>query len=361
MAAVAWSGAFSCTKCPPPLIVVWGSPCAPGTVWRNWASPPALTGSLSTKAQRNGLSKLGEELPGVALGVQGRVGRERGDLARHGARSHLVARIREGRVVGPGHVRGERRPQAQPVEQEPRGPGEVGPLSQRHRQHEADGHVFRFPAELLPVGELRHRTPGHLAQRLLHLGQGGRGGLRPESLHFRDHFVGKVRVVRQAGVGDHDAIEPVRVVHDHAQPDEPAPVLAEERDPGEVVPLEPASHPVDLPLVAVVLEGGGLVGLAVAGQVRRDHPHPFPDEQGDHLPVEVAPDRLTVHAQHEGAVRRTLVDVVNAQVAAVVGANGRVVGLERVAGQVRETRLGRSQYFHDGSFPGRLTFEYHLR
>ena len=56
-----------------------------------------------------------------------------------------------------------------------------------------------------------------------------------------------------------DAIDPgeaVAVEGEELQPDEPAPVLAVERDVGEVLAVEPLAHPVDVGGERVVGAGG---------------------------------------------------------------------------------------------------------
>ena len=78
--------------------------------------------------------------------------------------------------------------------------------------------------------------------------------------------------------------------------------------------------------------------------------HPFLDKQRDHFSIEVTPDRLTMHAKHQGAILRACINMVNTQIAAVVGLDRRVVGSERVVRQVGKAFVGSSQYFHGRPF-----------
>ena len=57
---------------------------------------------------------------------------------------------------------------------------------------------------------------------------------------------------------------------DEPQPDQAAPVLADQRDVAQVERVEHRAHPVDVALVGVVLARGGLVGAAEADQVGGD-------------------------------------------------------------------------------------------
>ena len=87
----------------------------------------------------------------------------------------------------------------------------------------------------------------------------------------------------QPGVGGHDPREAVGVLGDQPQPDQPAPVLADQRDPGQVEGVEDQrAHPADVPRVGVVAAGRGLVRAAEADQVGRDDPQPGVDEHRDH-------------------------------------------------------------------------------
>jgi hypothetical protein len=143
-----------------------------------------------------------------------------------------------------------------------------------------------------------------------------------------------------------DAGEAVRVLGHHAQPDQTAPVLSDQRRPRHLVLPQPGVQPGDLPLERVVLAGGRLVGPAEADQVRREHAQPGAGEDRDHVPVQVAPRRLAVHAEHDRSVARALVDVVDPQRAAVSVGNLGVVGLEGVAGQIPEPLVGRAMGLH---------------
>ena len=80
---------------------------------------------------------------------------------------------------------------------------------------------------------------------------------------------------RQAGVRGDDAGEAVGVLGGQPQPDQPAPVLPDERDAAQVEHVEgERAHPFDVPRVAVVRDLGGLVRAAEPDQVRRDHAQP---------------------------------------------------------------------------------------
>src|ERR1700687_2578326 len=89
----------------------------------------------------------------------------------------------------------------------------------------------------------------------------------------------------QAGVGYHDAREAVRMFGGQSPPDEPAPVLADQRHPPQVQDVErQRAHPLDVAGVAVVLAPGGLVRSAEADEVRADHPMAGGNQYRDHAP-----------------------------------------------------------------------------
>jgi len=121
---------------------------------------------------------------------------------------------------------------------------------------------------------------------------------------------------------------------------------AQEFRAGEVVGLEPQPHPLDLSFVGVIPARRGLVGFAVADQVRGDNAHAGGGQVGDYMPIQVAPHRLAVHAQHHWTIGRTFIKVVNTQVAPVVGLYGGVVGRERIVRQSFEACVGGSKYLH---------------
>ena len=127
-----------------------------------------------------------------------------------------------------------------------------------------------------------------------------------------------------------------------AQPDQAAPVLANEGDAAQVEAFEEkGAHPVDVALVRVVLAAHRLVRAPEAHQVGRHPAVPGLHEERDHLAVEEAPGGLAVQHQNRGGVARPLVDGVDAQALHL-----RVVRLEGVAGQVLEALVGSSQTPH---------------
>ena len=137
------------------------------------------------------------------------------------------------------------------------------------------------------------------------------------------------------------------------QPGEPAPVLAVERDVGEVLAVEPLAHPVDVGGDGVVAAGGGLVGAAHAHEVEGHDPVTPPDQAADHVPVEVAPRRVAVQQQHRGGVARALVDEVEPQGGAVGGGDLAVVRLEVVPVEPLEALVGSAQDIHGNPQTGR--------
>jgi hypothetical protein len=249
--------------------------------------------------RRQGADALGAELVGI-------------DQRREHERAGLVARVGEGRVVGGLLRRGETEPH----------------VAAEH----ADAVRDEIPAVELP-GRRREGLPAREGVGV------GRATAR------RQHAV-RMRGVRQRAVRDHDAAEARRLLRDQRQPDQAAPVLSEEHGSRDVELLEPRAHPRDVTHVAVVSLLGGLVAPAEPDEVRRQHAMSARDEAGDHLPVEIRPGRLAVQQQDRARAARALVDVVHAQGPALaVGEQGVVRG-ERVAGQVGEAALGRSQCAH---------------
>ena len=124
----------------------------PGTFFRNSISPPFVTGSLSAKAQRKGFSKLSKNSQ-VLLLFEPRRRRQCGNLTGHRPRPHLVARVREGSLVGDRNGRWQGRRHAKLVQQQ---------LEQLHgqcrrRKHHGHHKTYRqidgLPAPLLPIGE----------------------------------------------------------------------------------------------------------------------------------------------------------------------------------------------------------------
>jgi hypothetical protein len=107
----------------------------------------------------------------------------------------------------------------------------------------------------------------------------------------------------QAGVGGHHRGEPVGVLRDQAEPDQPAPVLSDQRDVVQVQLVEgQRADPLDVPGVAVVGDACRLVGAPEADQVRGDRADPGIREHPDHVAVEERPARLTVQQQRHRPV-----------------------------------------------------------
>ena len=184
----------------------------------------------------------------------------------------------------------------------------------------------------------------------------GKTGVRVAKVrHARNASGSSVLGGGQEAVRDDDAGEPVGLLPRDPQPDERAPVLAEQRDVRQADEVHPAGHPVDVSLVGVVGDGGGLVGLAEPDQVGREHPVAGVDERRDHRAVEVAPGRLAVQQHHHGAVARPFVDVVHPEGAVLTGLDRGPVRLERVAGQIGEPLVGSTESMHDVTLgrPGR--------
>ena len=95
-------------------------------------------------------------------------------------------------------------------------------------------------------------------------------------------------------------------------------------------------------LVGVVALLGRFVALAEADQVGCDYPQTGAGEQRNHLAVQVAPTRLTVHGQHDRTVGGTLVEVVDPQRAAVEVIDLDVVWGKRITGKVNESFVRRA-------------------
>ena len=101
---------------------------------------------------------------------------------------------------------------------------------------------------------------------------------------------------------------------DQAQADEPAPVLADQRDVGQVEPVEEQlAHPLDVTGEGVVGALGRLVRSAEADQVGGHDLQPGTREHGNHLAVEVRPRRLAVQQQHDRRRGIALPQVVHPQ------------------------------------------------
>ena len=126
-----------------------------------------------------------------------------------------------------------------------------------------------------------------------------------------------------------------------AQPDQPAPVLPQQDDVAEVERDDQRAHPVNVPLIRVIAHRGRLVASAEAHEIRGNASVPPIDEDRDHRSVEVAPAGLAVQEKDGRRVRRSFIDVVDPHVAGV-----DVVRRKRIAGQIGEALVGRSQDLH---------------
>src|SRR5262249_17091018 len=168
----------SCRKCPAPSIVVCGRPLAPGMSLCRTRSPPAVIGSESLNAVRNGFSHRWSTSHARRFasdaGASGLVGTSLGNWR---------APPPPGASAGGGAVGGDDLG------------GEVGRAAAVHDP--ADGERLGLLRELLP----------------------------------REEGVARVPVTcGQEGVAGDDAREPVLLLGCQPEPDEAAPVLAEERD-----------------------------------------------------------------------------------------------------------------------------------
>ena len=284
-------------KCPPPTIVVWGCPCAPAMPLLEVAVRSPGDGVAVAECAQEGPVERGQALPGGDVGVVGRVVRPRRHEHGELARSRLVGLVGERRVVGGLHL------------------GRQG-LGAPAPDDAAGGELVDLLGELLPGEE---RIP-------------------------------RIRVARgQEGVGRNDAGEPIGVLADEAQADEPAPVLAHERDGTQIEPIEEQlAHPFDMAGERVVDAFGRLVRAPEPDQVGRHDLQPGRREDWDHLAVEVRPRRLAVHEQDDGRRGVALSQVVHPQGAPLgVGDLGIVRG-EAISGQVGEAVVGSAQRLHVG-------------
>ena len=83
-----------------------------------------------------------------------------------------------------------------------------------------------------------------------------------------------------------------------AQADRAAPVLDDDRDVLELDLVEVPADVLDVALVCVPGLVRWLVRAAEPDEIRADHAVPGGDEGVEHVPVEVAPIRLAVEAEH---------------------------------------------------------------
>ena len=95
-------------------------------------------------------------------------------------------------------------------------------------------------------------------------------------------------------------------------------------------------------LVGVVALLGRFVAFAEADQVGCDYPQTGAGEQRNHLAVQVAPTRLTVHGQHDRTVGGSLVEVMDPQRSAVEVIDLDIVRCKRIAGKVNELFVRRA-------------------
>ena len=260
------SPASSWRKWPAFAMVGWSRPRAPGTCCWRIASMPPVIGSESLKAVRNGRSHS----PSAA---------------------HASAVGGGGRVVGPGRHQGGHRPDA-----------DLALLGRERR-------VVRRPDV---VGHPAHAAGGDQPADVEHLGLLDRVAEHPPDLRH-------VEVAgREAGVGGHDAREPVGVLGHQPQPEQPAPVLTEQRHLVQVEVVEgQLAHPLDVPGEGVVRQRERLVRPPEPDHVGRHAPDAGVGEDRDHVPVEERPRRLAVQQQRDRSVGGTGVDVRHPQRAAV--------------------------------------------
>src|SRR5207248_9312380 len=108
--------------------------------------------------------------------------------------------------------------------------------------------------------------------------------------------------------------EPVRVLGQQPQPDEPTPVLTEQRDVAQIECVEQRGpHPLDMARVRMIGDLGRLVRAAEPDEVRGDDAAPRRSEYGDDFAVQETPRRFAVQAHDDGSVSRAGADVADAQ------------------------------------------------
>ena len=109
-------------------------------------------------------------------------------------------------------------------------------------------------------------------------------------------------VREEAGVGDHERADGIRVVARPAQADQPAPVVHDERDA-----LEAELGAEALDRLDVALPGPRRIGgrVAVAGEVGRDRAPAGLGDRRQHVAEEVGRVRVAVQQQRRRAVRRS--------------------------------------------------------
>jgi hypothetical protein len=98
----------------------------------------------------------------------------------------------------------------------------------------------------------------------------------------------------RAGVHDHDPREALGVLDREPQADRPAPVMDDGGGVSQVELLDQGRHQLDVTIVGVPVEIGGLVGAPEAGVVRGDAAVAGVADRRNHLAPEERPGRLAV-------------------------------------------------------------------
>ncbi len=210
----------SCRKCPPPTIVVCGWPLVPGTRASSTRSAPAVIGiAVAERAQERPVELLeGASRP---RGWRPRPDRRGGSgtSMRELACAFLVRLVRERGVVGRDHLGAEARSRSRRSTMRPSGTRAPPARTSARRGTHHPGCCRRSARRywLQPLGET------------------------------------------------------VRVLADQAQPDQTAPVLTHQRDPGQVEVIEQhGPHPFDVARVGVVAALRRLVRAAEPDEVGGD-------------------------------------------------------------------------------------------
>jgi hypothetical protein len=162
-------------------------------------------------------------------------------------------------------------------------------------------------------------------------------------------LAGVVVAGRQEGVAGGHGREAHRLLARDAQPDQPAPVVADERHPLDAVGAErvqKAAHPADVSLVAVVVRAGRLVGTAEADEVGGDGPVPGRDQRAHHVTPQVRPRGLAVQEQDDVRPPRSFVDVVHPERRSIGRRHGEVARRERIVAEPGKALIGRSEHVH---------------
>ena len=179
-----------------------------------------------------------------------------------------------------------------------------------------------------------------------HVGIGGAPGAPGDEAFGERPVAGAER-----GVHHQQAGEALGHVHRQGEPDQPAPILADQGDVVEVEPLDEGEE-----RVAVEVEGvdpvlDRLVGAAEAEEIRRHGAVAGGGDEGNELAIEIAPARLAVEAEEDPPrCARALVEIMQAQpliaveVVAVMRRKGK-------AGQGGEPFFRRAQRFDHHRLP----------